>query len=120
VRSAEAVAAEVSVESAAISKGRSAKFVAAAPSLASSADALHADPLGDVPTSYLPTGGLVDSLDARVGDPSARCAVRRGYDFPLASLVGEAIADLKLHREDLGGGLCRFALLLGAWFSHVD
>src|SRR5215510_5574452 len=37
----------------------------------------HADALGRVPTSYLPTGGLVDSLDARVDDRSPRRTVRR-------------------------------------------
>src|SRR6266478_670970 len=39
---------------------------------------LHTDALGLVPTSYLPTGGFVHSLDARVDDPSACCRVRRG------------------------------------------
>ena len=61
----------------------------------------YADPLESVPTAYFPTGGLVDSLDARVDDPSARCAVRRGDDFPLAGFVGEAVANQKLHWEDL-------------------
>ena len=73
---------------------------------------LHADALESVPISYLPTRGLVDSLDARVDDPSLRRAVRLPDDFPLAGLVGDAVADLKLYRQD--GGLCGFALLLGA------
>src|SRR5262245_17629673 len=40
----------------------------------------HADALGNIPTSYLPTAWLVDSLNARVYHPSAHCAVRRGDD----------------------------------------
>ena len=64
----------------------------------------HTDALGSVPISNLPTVGLADSLDARVNDPSASCAVRRGDDFAVARLVGEAVADSKLHREDLGVG----------------
>src|SRR5262249_28842675 len=77
----------------------------------------HADALGRVPTSYLPTGGLVDFLDARVDDPSAARRVRLPDDFPFAALVGHAVADLKLHRQD--GGLCGFTLLLGAWLSRA-
>src|SRR5207244_9895045 len=77
---------------------------------------LHADALGSVPTPYLPTGDLVDSLDARVDGPSLRRAVRLPDDFPLAGLVGDAVAGLTLRRQD--GGLCGFALLLGAWLSH--
>jgi len=61
----------------------------------------HADALGRVPTSYLPTGGLVDSLDAGVDDPSLRRAVRRGDHFPLPPLVGETVANPKINREDL-------------------
>src|SRR2546425_6000747 len=77
---------------------------------------LHADALGSVPTSYLPTGGLVDFLDARVHDPSARRAVRRGDHFPLPRLVREAIADLKLPWKDLAGSRgCWLPLLLRAW-----
>jgi hypothetical protein len=62
----------------------------------------HANALGSVPTSYLPTGGLVDSLDARVDDPVARCGIWRADDYPLPALIGEAVTDPKLHREDLG------------------
>src|SRR4029450_7670018 len=64
----------------------------------------HADTLGSIPTSYLPTGRLVDSLAARVYHPPAHCAVRRGDDFPVAGLVRETIADLKLRWKDLDGG----------------
>jgi hypothetical protein len=71
-----------------------------------------ADALGSVPIPNLPTVGLVDSLDTCVDDSSARCAVRRGDDFPFARLVGEAVADPKLHRENLGvAHPLRFALL---------
>jgi hypothetical protein len=81
--------------------------------------ALHADAFESVPTSYLPTGGLVDSLDARVDDPSARCAVRRGDDFPLPRLVNEPVANLKLRRQDAAPGRrCWFALLLWSRSSH--
>jgi hypothetical protein len=81
---------------------------------------LHADALESVPIAYLPTGGLVDSLNACVDDPSACCRVRLTDHLQLADLVGEPVADLKLHRKDFGGGLCGFALLFGAWLSHTD
>src|SRR4029453_16461106 len=75
---------------------------------------LYADALGVVPTSYLPAGGLVDSLDTCVAEPSARCAIWRRDDFPLAGLVGEAVANPKLHREDLRVARClRLVLLWG-------
>src|SRR4030095_14016259 len=80
---------------------------------------LHADALGSVPTSYLPTGGLVDLLAARVYHPSARCVVRRGDDFPVAGPVRGRIADLKLHREDLGVGRW-LALFLGSAGWHLS
>src|SRR5215510_1315559 len=80
----------------------------------------HADTLGRVPTSYLPTSGLVDSLDARVDDPSLRRAVRRGDHFPLPSLVGETVANPKLDWEDLGVARClRLVLLGGARPGHA-
>src|SRR5262249_20630587 len=59
--------------------------------------ALHTDALGRVPTSYLPTGGLVDSLDAGVDDPTLRRAVRRGDHFPFPPLVGETVANAEFH-----------------------
>src|SRR5207249_11566296 len=64
----------------------------------------HADALVSVPTSYFPTSRLVDSLDARVDDPSARCAIWRGDDFPLPARVGPTIADPE---APLGGSYCR-------------
>src|SRR5438552_6239555 len=48
----------------------------------------HADALERVPTSYLPTGRLVDSLDTRVDDPSLRRGIWRADDLPVAGLVG--------------------------------
>ena len=53
----------------------------------------HADALDSVPTAYLPTGGLVDYLDACVDNPSARRGIWRGDDFPFASLVSEVVAN---------------------------
>jgi hypothetical protein len=73
----------------------------------------HTDALGSVPVSNLPTVGLVDSLDPRVNGPSARCRVRWSDDFPFAGLVRDAVADLKLHREDLGVARCLRLTLLG-------
>jgi hypothetical protein len=73
----------------------------------------HADAPGRVPVPDLPTVGLVDSLDPRVNGPSARCRVRLSDDFPFAGLVRHAVADLKLHREDLGVARCLRLTLLG-------
>jgi hypothetical protein len=69
----------------------------------------HTDALGSVPISYLPTVGLTDSLDTRVDDPAASCAVGRADYFPFAGRVRDVVADLKFHRQD--GGRCGFALL---------
>jgi hypothetical protein len=80
----------------------------------------HADPLGSVPTAYFPAGRLGDSLDPRVNDPSACGCVRLPDDFPLAGLVGEAIANPKLHRKDLGVARClRLVFLRGARSRHA-
>ena len=79
----------------------------------------HVDALERVPIPNLPTVGLADSLDPRVDDLSARCAVRRGDHFPLSSLVDKTIANLKLRRQDAAPGWrCRIALLLGFRSSH--
>src|SRR6266446_9315083 len=80
----------------------------------------HVDTLELVPTSYLPARGLVDSLDTRVDDPSTRRAVRRGDHFPLPGLVGDVVANLKLHRQDAAPGRrCWLALLPArTWPSH--
>src|SRR6266581_8359706 len=81
--------------------------------------ALHADPLVRAPGPELGGGGIADPLDAdtRVLPPGRR--VGPGDDLPLAGLVGEAIADLKLHRQDPAGGSGRrLALLLGPRLSH--
>jgi hypothetical protein len=53
--------------------------------------------------------GLPDSLDANAsGLPTCR-RIWLADDFPLAGLVGEAVADLKLHREDAAFGWRRLA-----------
>ena len=81
----------------------------------------HTDAREGVPTSHLRAGGLVDPLDAGVDDLSAGCAVRPTDDFPLASLVGEAIPDLELHRQNRARGRrCGVGLHLGPWPNHPD
>jgi hypothetical protein len=60
--------------------------------------ALHADPLVRAPRPDLGGVGLSDLLDARVDVlPAVR---READDLPLAGLIGEAVAELKVHRED--------------------
>jgi len=59
-----------------------------------------ANALEGVPTSHLRASGLVDLLDTRVDDLSARGGVWPTDDFPRASLVRESVADLELHRQD--------------------
>jgi hypothetical protein len=44
--------------------------------------------------------GLADSPDADARGLAACRRVRPADDLPLAGLVGEAFADLKLHREE--------------------
>ena len=45
--------------------------------------------------------------------------IRPYRDLLLPGLVDEAVADLKLHRQDSAcGGLRRLAFLLGPWLSH--
>src|SRR5262245_932103 len=74
----------------------------------------QANRLECVPANDLPTVSLADSLDTCVDHPPARRAVRRGDNLPLSCLVGEAVANLKVRREDLGIGCClRVALLPG-------
>ena len=71
------------------------------------------DPLGRAPyPDHLRTG--INALHADVGGlPSGR-RVRSADDLLLAGLIGEAIADPKLHRQDLADGRhCRLALCLG-------
>src|SRR4029453_13086454 len=46
--------------------------------------------------------GLADPPNANAGVFPGVRRVRAADDFPLAGLIGEAIADPKLHREDLG------------------
>src|SRR5262249_18441560 len=64
------------------------------------------------PRSDVGGAGLIDlpDLDVRVL-PVGRREGSAHY-FPLASLVGETVADAKIHRQDLGDG--RLVLLLSA------
>jgi len=52
------------------------------------------------PASHTDGSGLVYPLDASVGDLASCCRVWTGDDFPLSGLVREAVADLKLHRQN--------------------
>jgi hypothetical protein len=55
------------------------------------------------PRPILHSGGLIDSPDARA-DTLAVCGQgRSASDFPLARLVGEAVSDLEVSREDVVG-----------------
>src|SRR6266446_2459327 len=81
----------------------------------------HGDALVRAPGPYCGDGWIADPLDASMGGLAAHRRVRSVDDLPLAGLVGEAIADLKLHRQDLAASRrCRLALLLGpcAALSH--
>src|SRR5712691_7693214 len=81
----------------------------------------HGDALVRGPGPYCGDGWIADPLDASMGGLAAHRRVRSVDDLPLAGLVGEAIADLKLHRQDLAASRrCRLALLLGpcAALSH--
>ena len=68
------------------------------------------------PTSGPLRCGLVDPLDTCVGALAASRRVRLADDLPLPSLVDEAVADPKLHRQDPAcGGLRWLALLPLVW-----
>ena len=54
------------------------------------------------PRSIRPRGGLINSPDARV-DLATCGRVRSAGDFPLTGLVGEAVSDLQVSREDVVG-----------------
>jgi len=47
--------------------------------------------------------GLINSPDASVDTLAACSRVRSAGDFPIAGLVGEAVADLEVSREDVVG-----------------
>src|SRR5215470_1698194 len=88
--------------------------VASPPALLGTGRPSHANRLECVPASDLPTVRLADSLDASMDHPPTRRAIWRPDHLPLSCLVGEAVTNLELRREDLGVGCClRFALLLG-------
>ena len=75
---------------------------------------LHGDLLLRAPRPYLGQFRLADLLHAGVSILSARCRERPPHRFPLAGLVGETIADLKLRRRTrLVTGAAAPGLLLG-------
>ena len=59
---------------------------------------LHADTFMGAPGSQLGDGGRADPLDANAGGLATRRRVRSSDDFPLAAFIGQAVADLKIHR----------------------
>src|SRR6266566_3965334 len=99
---------------------RSLKLEVGASSLALlGARALHADALVRAPDPDLGATGLAHPLNADAGVLPAGRRVRSAHHFPVAGLVGESVADLKLHRQDATlGGRCWLALLLGSRPSH--
>src|SRR5262249_47411178 len=79
----------------------------------------HADVLVRAPGPHLGDVGLVDAPDADMRDLPHVRRIRVADHLILTGLIGETVADLKLHREDLGIGRClRCALLLRTWLSH--
>ena len=65
--------------------------------------ALHPDAFVRAPDPDLRDIGLADPPNANAGVLPGVRRVRSADDFPFAGLVGEAVADLKLHREDTSG-----------------
>src|SRR2546426_1231718 len=63
----------------------------------------HADALVSDPRPILHRGGLINSPDASADTLAACGRVRSAGDFPLAGLVGEAVSDLEMQREDVVG-----------------
>src|SRR3989442_14046570 len=63
----------------------------------------HADALVSDPRPILHRGGLIDPPHGSVNTLAACRRVRSAGDFPLAGLVGEAVSDLEVQREDVGG-----------------
>jgi hypothetical protein len=55
------------------------------------------------PRSILHRDGLTNSPDGGVDTLAACSRVRSAGDFPLTGLVGEAVSDLEVHREDVVG-----------------
>ena len=55
------------------------------------------------PRPILHRGGLINSPDASLNTLAACGRMRSAGDFPLAGLVGEAVSDLEVHREDVVG-----------------
>ena len=63
----------------------------------------HTDALVSNPRPILRCGGLINSPDASIDTFAACNRVRLAGDFPLAGLVGEAVPDLEVSREDVVG-----------------
>jgi len=63
----------------------------------------HPDALVSDPRPILHSAGLINSPDAGVDTLAACRRVRRAGDFPLTGLVGEAVSDLQVPREDVVG-----------------
>ncbi len=55
------------------------------------------------PRPILRRGGLIDPPHGSVNTLAACGRVRSAGDFPLAGLVGEAVSDLEVQREDVVG-----------------
>src|SRR5213594_1047482 len=63
----------------------------------------HADALVSAPVPILHRGGLINPPHGSVNTLAACGRVRSAGDFPLAGLVGEAVSDLEVQREDVVG-----------------
>src|SRR2546426_8367028 len=63
----------------------------------------HPDALVSDPRPILHRGGLINSPHASVDTLAACCRVRSAGDFPFTGLVGEAVSDLEVQREDVVG-----------------
>jgi hypothetical protein len=63
----------------------------------------HADPLVSDPRPILHHGGLIDPPHGSVNTLAACGRARFNGNFPLTGLVGEAVSDLEVQREDVVG-----------------
>src|SRR5438445_1621576 len=69
----------------------------------------HGESVVGAPASYLVRKRISHPLEASMGVLSATRHVWSADNLPLACLIGQAITDLKLHRQDADRG---------EWFSH--
>ena len=81
----------------------------------------HGDSFIGVPASYLVRSRISDPLKASMGVLSATSHVRSANYFPLACLIAQAVAELKLHRQDasLPAGVGMVRPFLGPGLSHL-